>query len=310
MPVLCMGIPSLPIMSYVDLHCHSSFSDGTHTPAQLIELAQKYELTGLALTDHDTVEGVEQFLQQGKQLELEVISGVELSANHGSQPVHILGYGFDLKQTQFHHALQTIQQDRQERNKAITSKLQQLGLQVSYQDITTLAGGGQVGRPHFAHFLVKQRRAHSLQDAFNRYLRKGRPAYVARRILPAQKAITMIQQAGGAAVLAHPGTIQRPWPQLEQLFSELVDFGLEGIECYYPIHSQRFREQLMAYCRRHKLLITGGSDYHGDIRPSTRLGCQQKKQRTPFNILIELQNYIEQKQRRPALANHEHPARR
>ncbi|MEN8139810.1 MAG: PHP domain-containing protein [Thermodesulfobacteriota bacterium] len=275
-------------MDFVDLHCHSTYSDGTFSPTELVDQAKKLHLAGLALTDHDTVSGVAELLHHGRQQGLQVISGVELSANLKQMPLHILGYGFDHRDEKLLAGLGKIQSDRRERNLAITQKLQDLGMALSYADIEAIAGGGQVGRPHFATYLVKEGRASNMQHAFDLFLRGKRPAYVPRTPLAASQAITMINRAGGHAILAHPGTSKKPWPELVKIINILLDFGLAGVECYYPTHSSAFCRKLLDYCQEHKLLVTGGSDFHGDIRPGTRLGATSRKQQTPLAALTKL----------------------
>lgn len=281
-------------MNYVDLHCHSSCSDGTYSPEELIDKALQVNLKGLSLTDHDTIAGLKNFLNYGKKQGIEVIAGIELSANLNEQPLHILGYGFDYNNLEFLSILQSIQKSREIRNKKIVAKLQDINISITYDKLKKLAGKGQIGRPHFATLLVQQHKVPNFQQAFDLYLRKDRPAYAARQILRAKDAINAICLAGGVAILAHPGTLQLPWEQLMATFHTLQDIGLSGIECYYPTHSEKFRKKLQAHCLHHNLLMTGGSDYHGDIRPGTRLGNIQKKQRTPLNVLRKLKKYLEQ----------------
>lgn len=280
-------------MQHIDLHCHSIFSDGTLTPTELVAMAGKEKLAGLAITDHDTIEGVPEFLAAAKKADLPAISGVELSANHGDIPIHILGYGFDPDNTALKISLARLQQTRKTRNEKIIANLFDLGIDVTYSEMQTIAGSGVVGRPHFGKLLISLGKVQTIQGAFDKYLCKDRPAYATREKLPVDEAIDIIHQARGLAVLAHPGTIPLDNIKKMELINIFVDMGLDGLEVYYPIHSATFRKQLLSFCAQKNLVITGGSDYHGDIRPGTRLGTMQKKQRVPFDVLLQLQQRIQ-----------------
>ena len=280
-------------MQHIDLHCHSIFSDGTLTPAELVAMAGKEKLGGLAITDHDTIEGVPEFLAAAQKADLPALSGVELSANHGDIPIHILGYGFDHDNTALKTSLARLQQTRKTRNEKIIANLFDLGIDVTYSEMQSIAGSGVVGRPHFGKLLISLGKVQTIQEAFDKYLRKDRPAYAAREKLPVDEAIRIIHQARGLAVLAHPGTIPLDNIKKMELINTFVEMGLDGIEIYYPIHSATFRKQLLSFCAQENLVITGGSDYHGDIRPGTRLGTMQKKQRVPFDVLLQLQQRIQ-----------------
>lgn len=280
-------------MQHIDLHCHSSFSDGTMTPTELVEMALKEKLGGLALTDHDTIAGVPEFLLAAHENGLQALSGVELSANHGDIPIHILGYGFDPDNMDLKSSLVLLQQTRKARNEKIIKNLFELGIDVTYNDMQTIAGDGVVGRPHFGKLLINLGKVRNMQAAFDKYLRKGRPAYAAREKLPVSEAINIIHRANGLAILAHPGTIPLDRPKTLELINSFADFGLDGIEVYYPIHSTGLRQQLLSYCHKADMVVTGGSDYHGDIRPGTRLGTMQKKQRVPLDVLLQLQQRIQ-----------------
>ncbi|MEN8258177.1 MAG: PHP domain-containing protein [Thermodesulfobacteriota bacterium] len=280
-------------MQYIDLHCHSIFSDGTMTPTELVEMACQENLGGLALTDHDTVDGVPELLSAAQKVGLPALSGVELSANHGDIPIHILGYGFDPEDMSLRKSLEHLQQTRKKRNEKIIANLFDLGIDVTYSEMQSLAGDGVVGRPHFGQLLISLGKVKNMQSAFDKYLRKDRPAYAAREKLPVSDAITIIHRAGGLAILAHPGTIPLDKNMTIDLIREFVEMGLDGIEAYYPVHSPGLRKLLLSLCEKEKLVITGGSDYHGDIRPGTRLGTMQKKQRVPLDVLLQLQERIQ-----------------
>ncbi len=280
-------------MQHIDLHCHSIFSDGTMTPTELVAMALKEKLGGLAITDHDTIAGVPELLAAADKVGLPALSGVELSANHGDTPIHILGYGFDPGNPALNNDLAHLQQTRKTRNEKIITNLFELGIDITYDEMQAIAGDGVVGRPHFGQLLINLGKVQSMQGAFDKYLRKGRPAYAAREKLPVVEAIKTIHKAKGLAILAHPGIIPLDRNKTLDLINAFLDLGLDGIEVYYPAHSPGWRKQLVALCVNENLAVTGGSDYHGDIRPGTRLGTMQKNQRVPFDVLLQLQQRIQ-----------------
>ncbi len=277
-----------PAQSFADLHCHSTYSDGTHTPQELIAIAKDKNLAGISLTDHDTIEGITPLLTAAKQQNVKTITGVELSANHGEIPVHILGYGFNHEHPTLQPNLDKIQQTRKDRNKKIFNNIQKMEIEISWEEIETIAGYGQIGRPHFATFLINRGFAATNAEAFNLYLRKDRPAYADREKLPVEDAIRIIHEADGLAVIAHPGMMPCNQETTMQLLDLFASMGLDGIEVYYPTHSKSTRNRLLNLCLEKDLVVTGGSDYHGDIRSNTSLGGFQNKHRIPASVFNDL----------------------
>jgi predicted metal-dependent phosphoesterase TrpH len=255
----------------LDLHIHSTFSDGTLRPDQIVKLALKKGLSAISITDHDTTEGVGPALESGSQLGIEVVSGIELSIMHGEQHMHLLGYCFDHNNKALSQTLLEIQNARIVRNMAIIERLQKLGIDVSYEEIERKSKIGQTGRPHIAQVLIEKKIARTMDDAFARFLRKGAVAYVPRKVLDAKDAIASICGAGGLPVLAHPTILDSTLKKIPPILDQLVPLGLGGIEAYYPVHSAKNQKQLCVLAARYGLVVTGGSDYHGDIRPGTTL---------------------------------------
>ena len=247
----------------VDLHIHSVFSDGTATLPELIQLAVDRQLTGLALTDHDTTEGVVEFLKQKKKKNLLTISGLEISAVHHGYSLHILGYGIDPENPALCHWLDQLQQGRKERNQHILEKLKTLGLEITSQEVAGLSPQGQTGRPHIARLLTAKGYVQSVNDAFRLYLGKDKPAWCRRTSYTAAESIDIIHQAGGIAVLAHPGQLDPSMKKQPQLVRELCERRLDGLEIYYPAHTRIMQKKLLGLARKYDLLATGGSDYHG-----------------------------------------------
>ncbi|MEN8188619.1 MAG: PHP domain-containing protein [Thermodesulfobacteriota bacterium] len=250
----------------IDLHTHSIYSDGTQSPAELVELAVNRRLRGLSLTDHDTTEGNREAVETGKALGIEVIPGLEISTRYDSLPLHILGYWVDDTDSVLADALLRLQQGREKRNKKIITVLQELGIAITETKVLRVSGRGLVGRPHIARVLIESGVVRNMHQAFDKFLKKGAPAYVARFAFSVEESIAMIHGAGGIAVLAHPGQIPGDKYGLARLLDILCSCGLDGIEAYYPSHSVQFRKSLVKMADRRDLVLTGGSDYHGDIR--------------------------------------------
>lgn len=266
----------------IDLHIHSSFSDGSMSPSELVTYASRQGLAAIAITDHDTIDGIEEATCAGKRLGVEVIEGLELSIKHREKEVHLLGYLFRTEENALLLALQRLQAARLERNHNILAKLYDLGVKIEMPDLEKISGHGQCGRPHIAQLLIQKGVVKNMDEAFERYLARDGLAYVPRHVLQADEAIAMIKNAGGLAVLAHPQQIEKSGEDVSAAIASLHAKGLDGIEVYYPTHSRRFRKKLLAIAKKHNLLLTGGSDYHGSIRPGTTLAggknCSVAKQ--------------------------------
>lgn len=280
----------------VDLHLHSHYSDGSSSPNELVHLALRSGLRGIALTDHDTVEGIEEFLEYGRENDLEVISGLEISATHRDFSMHILGYGFDHNNSQLKHWLTRLQDGRAERNKKIIRKLQKMGHKVDIEELDAISPCGQTGRPHIARLLKNKGIVQSTNDAFGLYLRKGGPAFEERFAYTATESIEMIQQSGGLAVLAHPGILEQQTRALSLVMNELVERGLDGIEAYYPKHSPALEKKLCALARKYQLVLTGGSDYHGNHRTFSTLAGSESGFCPPGTLLDKLKGRLLEKQ--------------
>ena len=260
----------------VDLHTHSLYSDGSHSPRELVDMALKNRLSCLALTDHDTVEGVPELLRLGREAGLAVIGGVEISTCFRGLTVHVLGYGVDPDLPGLHDWLRPLQNGRADRNRRILENLAVLGIPISPEELAAEAGEGQCGRPHIAKILVRRGVVATTDEAFDRYLARDKPAWAPRFSYESPEAIAMIHSAGGRAVLAHPGVLGLDQDGLADVFQELTRAGLDGVEVWYPSHGKPFRALLLDLARRLGLLVTGGSDFHGATRPAhpmAKTGC-------------------------------------
>ena len=255
----------------IDLHLHSTFSDGTFTPEELVKMASEVGLKGVSITDHDTVDGTGEALSAGKKYGIRVISGVELSVFLDDFNFHLLGYNFDWQNKRLGEKLSLLQDSRDRRNSVIISNLQDLGIDVTEDELKELSTRGQTGRPHIARLLVAKKLVRDIDQAFELYLRKGKPGYARRLIYHVEEAISIIHDSGGYAVLAHPSQISRSVPLLDELLSLLKSKGLDGVETYYPTQQGAFLKKLRRLVADHGFFETGGSDYHGTIRPDSSM---------------------------------------
>ncbi len=256
----------------IDLHMHSQESDGSLTPESLAKACRKAGLTAAALTDHDTVGGCHAFLAACEQYGIRGIAAVELSADFSPGTMHVLGYIPAASIDALQQELSRIQSSRAERNEKILAILTELGYPVEAAEVANVAGQGVTGRPHIAAAMQAKGYVKSFQEAFVRFLGKGCPAYCDRYRLTPAACVQTIRNHGGVAVLAHPCTMTLSEKQLHACIGELVSFGLQGIEVYYPEHSNDSRRLYQRLANEYGLIQTGGSDFHGDINPAIMLG--------------------------------------
>lgn len=243
---------------FADLHLHTNFSDGTYTPEELASQAARHQLAAIALTDHDTVEGCERAANACKALEIEFIPGTELTAEHSENEIHILGYFLDTQNQTLLSEISKFQAVRQKRIHEMVARLNELNVPLRSEDVFALANCRSPGRPHVARALVKAGLCGSLDEAFERFLKKHRPAWVPKAKISALVAIELIHQANGLAVMAHPGLNRS-----DEVIPELVESGLDGIECFHTKHSTATSEHYLEIADKFNLLVTGGSDCHG-----------------------------------------------
>jgi predicted metal-dependent phosphoesterase TrpH len=255
----------------IDLHAHSTASDGTLTPAELVRLALERGVEVLAVTDHDTVAGVVPALEAAAGTGLRVLPGVELSALYRGGGLHLLGYGFDPAASGLGVRLRALSMGREERARAILRLLAKLGAPLSWDRVAVLAQGA-VGRPHIARALVAAGYARDVSDAFHRFIGEGRPAYLPSGRLCVAEAISLVREAGGEVALAHPLLPARPL-DLVRLLPELRDAGLTGIEVYHSEHDAAATARLRRLVDTEGLWWTGGSDFHGPSKPDAQLGA-------------------------------------
>lgn len=272
----------------IDLHTHSTFSDGSCTPEQLAELAAAAGLTAVALTDHDCTDGVARFQTACATQKVRGVAGVEISADVKTGTMHMLGYLIDPSNPALRETLRQIRNGREIRNQEILRKLNALGFALTWEEVASLAGEDVVGRPHFAQAMVARGYVTKREKAFDLYLAKGKSAYADRfRLLPVD-CVAAIRGAGGVAVLSHPFTLDLGKAALRSCVAELVDKGLQGIEAYYSEHSAEQTQQYLALAKEFHLVATGGSDFHGEGNPAIKLGVGFGQLDIPDSLMDEL----------------------
>ena len=266
-------------MEKIDLHIHTVYSDGTYTPGEVVKKAKEIGLVAISITDHDSVEGVEEALQAGREFGVEVVPGVEMSSDVEHDEIHILGYYLDFKKKEFLSKLDYFQKIRIERNERLFRRLEELGMPVSSEEVLKLAPKGVVSRLHIARCMVEKKYVSSIDEAFEEWLNPGKPAYVERERISPFEVINLILEAEGVPVFAHPFLSRR-----DDLIPKMIDAGLMGIEVYHSTHDEKTVKHYMEIAKRYDLLITGGSDCHGEAKDEVLMG----KVDVPVSVLWEL----------------------
>ncbi len=257
----------------IDLHMHSTASDGTDTPEQLITKCAKLNLEVSSITDHDTIDAQTKAASTAKKYGIKYITGVEFSVRHEGE-LHILGYGVDIADSAFKSELESLRESRMERIELILKKLHECNVRISLEDVVRNASGNTLGRPHVALALIEKGYAADFTEAFHKYLNEEGLCYVKRRKLNPHDAIRLIVDAGGTAVLAHPKFIHTR--NLEALAADMKEMGLSGIEAYYPAHSDIDVARYEDISKRLGLLVTSGSDYHGAMRMHSAIASERR----------------------------------
>ena len=275
-------------MGRIDLHLHTTHSDGSLRPADVLTLAQKAGVTALAITDHDIMDALPEAIEAGTQLGIEVLPGVEISSFDGKGELHILGYCLNWRDETLQSRLALLRASRHRRNPLIIERLQALGLELTYDEVRALAGTESVGRPHIARLLMEKGYVTSAKEAFDRYLAEGRPGYVARELPTPAEAISWIRDAQGIAVLAHPTWVKESDNALPAFVRALKDTGLGGIEVYYSTHTQLQTTRFLELAKQFGLLVTGGSDFHGLTKPDIEVGAGRGSLKVPEQLLAPL----------------------
>lgn len=282
-------------MGFVDLHIHTTASDGTKSPSEIVRYAKEKGLQAIAITDHDTIEGIDEGLFEAKKVGIELIPGVEISVEYPLGSMHILGFFIDNHNPVLNEKLNYLQKVRSERNPKIVEKLNSLGIDITYEEVLKASGGGQVGRPHFAQVLFEKGYVKTYQEAFERFLKKGAPAYIDKARFTPKEAINFIKEAKGIPVLAHPNTLNiKDIIKLEEIIFKLIEEGIKGIEVYYPEHSSIEMVQYKEIAKKYSLIITGGTDYHGFEKDNLEIGTGKGDMKLLYSMVEDLKRILRQ----------------
>jgi len=268
----------------VDLHLHTSFSDGTFSPQEVVAEAHKKGYSVISIADHDCVDGVEAAVEAGLKYGVKVIPGVELTAEHEGIEVHILGYFIDYKDKSLKESLVDVGRSRERRIYDMIDKLKEAGISISPEAVFKLSKEGSIGRPHLAKALVNEGFVESVNEAFGKYLGDKAPCYVSKFNLTPEQAIKIIRKAKGVAVYAHPKVVKK-----DELIPGFIKAGLRGIEAYHSDHSSKDAKYYEELARKNGLIVTGGSDFHGAIKKEVSIG----KFNIPHRFVEELQEEAE-----------------
>ena len=285
----------------IDLHTHTTASDGSLSPVQLVQKAQEIGLSALAVTDHDTISGLADAAAEAKRRGLDFLAGVELSVEDKEGRFHLLGYGFNPNFPELAEKLVELRRSRAARNTQMAEKMAELGLPVTMDDVRDAArkhaeDGEEsevIARPHFAQALIAKGVVGSVQEAFDKYLASGKPLYHAKEVLTPADAIALLHRAGGVAVMAHPGLVPLSKPALAARVKSLAeDAGMDGIEALYSQHSSADTAFFLELARENGLLVTGGSDFHGTPKPHVPLGIVFDGKSAPLDLLSTLRTHL------------------
>ena len=278
----------------IDLHVHSTCSDGTLSPTELVDYAIEKGLSAFALTDHDCVEGLDTILSYAKSLPNapEIIPGIELSTDENGQEVHMVGLFIDHHNPEFNQYLQEFIESRTTRNKKMCHLLQEHGMNITYEELEAEFPGAVLTRAHYAKLLMKHGYVKSIREAFDRFLGDHCPCYVSREKITPVMAIDLIKKAGGLAILAHPILYHMSDARLDALVQKLKEAGLTGIEAIYSTYSPAEERQIRKLAAKYDLLLSGGSDFHGENKPGLDLGTGYGKLYVPEEVLTKLKTAL------------------
>ncbi len=277
-------------MEIVDLHVHSTKSDGSYTPAQLVDYALTKGLTAFALTDHDTTEGIDEAINAATDKNIEVIPGIEFSTEYEGKDIHIIGLYIDYKGDNFQHYLKQFQASRTLRNKKMCQKLTEHGIPLTYENLIEYFPGAVITRAHYAKYLWEKGYVSNMKQAFERYIGDHAPCFLPREKVTPTQAIELILSSGGIPILAHPTLYHLSSRRLEQLIKTLKEAGLIAIECIYSTYSPAEERHMKALALKYDLLPSGGSDFHGTTKPGLDLAVGYGKLFIPYEILFNLKS--------------------
>lgn len=280
-------------MKTIDLHTHTTASDGTYTPDELIELASKKGLAAIAVTDHDTTAGIDAAIKADNGNNIRVIPGIEISSCYDDIEIHLVGLFINPEDTALLSWLKELRLNRSERNQQMIDKLKGFGIELNMEELNEISRGGTITRAHFAALMLKKGYITSTNEAFDRYIGTGCKAYIPRKLPSCEKSIEMIRNCGGLAIMAHPLLYKISRSFLERIVADLKGCGLTGIEAYYSTHSGADTRYIIQLADNNGLLLSGGSDFHGENKKGLELGSGYGRLMVPYNILDKLEGALQ-----------------
>jgi predicted metal-dependent phosphoesterase TrpH len=258
----------------VDLHLHTTHSDGSFAPKDLVDLVRHYNVDVMAVTDHDDISGVQEAQARGKEVGVRVIAGIELSIDYplqGRAHLHLLGLMLDIENPDLLARLHYLREARRARAKEIVERLQKMNIDVHYDELEQIVSGESIGRPHIAHLLVKKGVVTQVSEAFEKYLGRNAPAFVAKKKMTLAEAIDLVHKAKGLAILAHPISLfAKNFDELARYLDHFRELGLDGLEAYYSYHPAELTRFLLDYAKKNRMAVSGGSDFHGEAKPDIK----------------------------------------
>ena len=276
---------------YIDLHTHSLKSDGSMTPAEVVREAKKAGLAAIALSDHDTVDGLPEAIAEGEKIGVEVIPAIEFSVQSKTE-THILGYFIDYNNPHLKQMMKEVVDLRIERNHVTTQRLNELGFDITIEEVRALAPNNFVGRAHFARVLMDKGYTQSVKEGFEKYMSVGKYAYCEKQRLTARDAVELISECGGISFLAHPHLTKLPDDELKEFLAELKSYGLCGIEGYYTDYTPEMQAKYHALAEEMGLMISGGTDFHAAMKPHISIGTGLGNMKIPYSVLEEMKNIL------------------
>lgn len=269
---------------YIDLHTHSLKSDGSMTPTEVVEEAKRAGLAAIALSDHDTIDGVREAVEAGLRLGVEVIPAIEFSVKSKTE-THILGYFIDIENPDLLQALKEVVDLRIERNHVTCQRLNELGFDITLEEVRALAPNNFVGRAHFARVMMDKGYISSVKEGFDKYMSVGKYAYCENQRFSAHEAIELITKCGGISFLAHPHLTKLPDDELKEFIKELKGYGLCGIEGYYTDYTPEMQEKYQSLAKELGLMISGGTDFHAKMKPHISIGTGLGNMKIPYSVI-------------------------
>jgi 3',5'-nucleoside bisphosphate phosphatase len=273
----------------IDLHCHTNASDGILSPAALVKKACDENIRTIAIADHDTVDGVDEAINEGNKCGMNVIPSIELSIDYPHGEFHLLGYYSDWNNADFLSGIAKIRESRERRIPLIVDRLRAVGIDITESEIIEESGGGSVGKPHVARVIVRKKYASSFEDAFDRFLGTGKPGDVPKEKMTPERGFDLIRSAKGIAVCAHPVSLSLSDSDLESFLKKYIPLGLAGLECFSNMHSDDLVTRYCTIAQSLSLFITGGSDFHGDKHET--LGCYGENRIVPVSCAEDLESF-------------------